>query len=110
MGLFIGPIISGPLSDRYGWRSFFWLATGLAVSNLILLAAFFPETKFHRTLSTPDRSEQASTSEKGQSAQVETANNERLDRTMTASAAFVGKGRPGRKHFMLFRAPDSRWK
>jgi hypothetical protein len=133
MGLFIGPIISGPLADRsahlssiqlyelsltinlrYGWRSFFWLATGLATFNLILLIIFFPETKFHRTLSTgspvSEEVKEGSTLEKGQSAQVNIANGDKVERTMTASTAFVGKGRPNKQDFMLWRSPDGRWK
>jgi MFS family permease len=46
--LMVGPIISGAMSDRFGWRSFWWLnVAGYAFSFLFQLF-LFPETYYDR--------------------------------------------------------------
>ncbi|RFU79416.1 mfs transporter [Trichoderma arundinaceum] len=44
----IGPIISGSMAERYGWRSFWWFNTGLLIFTLILNGLLLPETRFAR--------------------------------------------------------------
>jgi len=43
--------------NSHGWRSFFWLSTGLSAFVLILIVFLFPETKYHRTLPVDNTSE-----------------------------------------------------
>lgn len=47
-GLFIGPIMSGNMAQRYGWRSFWWLSVALCAFNTLNLLFMFPETRFRR--------------------------------------------------------------
>jgi MFS family permease len=47
--LMVGPIISGPMAQNLGWRSFWWLNTALLGFVTLLCIFLFPETKFHRS-------------------------------------------------------------
>ncbi|KAF4626677.1 hypothetical protein G7Y89_g11477 [Cudoniella acicularis] len=46
--LMVGPIISGPMAQRYGWRSFWWFNTAVLGFTVICCIFLFPETKFNR--------------------------------------------------------------
>ncbi|KAG4426455.1 hypothetical protein IFR04_000337 [Cadophora malorum] len=46
--LMVGPIVSGPMAENLGWRSFWWLNTGLLGFTVICCIFLFPETKYHR--------------------------------------------------------------
>ncbi|TAQ90917.1 hypothetical protein B7494_g814 [Chlorociboria aeruginascens] len=46
--LMVGPIISGPMAQALGWRSFWWLNTGLLALAVLCSIFMFPETKFNR--------------------------------------------------------------
>ncbi|KAF2855368.1 MFS general substrate transporter [Plenodomus tracheiphilus IPT5] len=37
MGAFLGPIMAGTIAAHHGWRSFFWLETGLASVAIVLI-------------------------------------------------------------------------
>lgn len=41
-------IVSGSMSLRVGWRSFWWLNTGLIGLSILMVIFMFPETKWHR--------------------------------------------------------------
>jgi len=43
-----GPIISGPMAQQLGWRSFWWLNTALLGFTALCCIFLFPETKFKR--------------------------------------------------------------
>ncbi|KAK5937053.1 hypothetical protein PMZ80_010593 [Knufia obscura] len=47
--LMVGPIVSGPMAEHLGQRSFWWFNVGLHGVVLIGLIFLFPETKWHRT-------------------------------------------------------------
>jgi len=47
--LMVGPIISGPMAQNLGWRSFWWLNTALLGFTTVLCICIFPETKFNRS-------------------------------------------------------------
>lgn len=44
----VAPIISGSMALHVGWRSFWWLNTGLLGLSIIMVIFMFPETKWHR--------------------------------------------------------------
>jgi MFS family permease len=46
--LMVAPIISGSMALHVGWRSFWWLNTGLLGLSVVLAIVAFPETKWHR--------------------------------------------------------------
>ncbi|KAF9637699.1 Major facilitator superfamily [Lasiodiplodia theobromae] len=46
--LMVGPIISGSMALHVGWRSFWWLNTGLLGLGCLLVAFLYPESKFPR--------------------------------------------------------------
>ncbi|OAG10871.1 MFS general substrate transporter [Paraphaeosphaeria sporulosa] len=48
LGAFLGPVMSGSIAAHHGWKSFFWLETGLSAFAIILIFFTFPETKYHR--------------------------------------------------------------
>src|SRR5687767_8475003 len=48
LGAFLGPVMSGSIAGHHGWKSFFWLETGLSAFAIFLIAFTFPETKYHR--------------------------------------------------------------
>ncbi|ORY08452.1 MFS transporter-like protein [Clohesyomyces aquaticus] len=46
--LMVGPIISGSMAEKVGWRSFWWLNVGMLVLSFLMVVFMFPETKYHR--------------------------------------------------------------
>ncbi|KAH8700059.1 MFS transporter-like protein [Phaeosphaeriaceae sp. PMI808] len=50
--LMVGPIISGSMTGTVGWRSFWWLNTGLLGLSFLMVLFMFPETRFRRRLPT----------------------------------------------------------
>ncbi|KAJ9606374.1 hypothetical protein H2200_009335 [Cladophialophora chaetospira] len=45
-GTLIGPVIAGVMSDNYGWRSFWWLCTAVAVFSTVYQIFLMPETRW----------------------------------------------------------------
>jgi MFS family permease len=123
----VGPIVAGPMAEKVGWRSFWWLNVGLFALTFFTTVFLFPESKWHRIH--PDEVGQSLGS---QSAfEIATANttlkpeevttrleNSKADHTtqnrfpdLAASETaqkdpFLGKGGPSKKHFKLFQAAD----
>src|SRR5277367_2969662 len=113
LGLFIGPVIAGNIANIHGWRSFFWLSTGLAAFCLIILVCLSPETKFHRDFSRSPES----TIEKNDNGSVDAEKNEglnvdlpALELNQTTSTALVGEGKPARSQFNFIQRPDPGWR
>lgn len=99
-GLFIGPIISGNMAQRYGWRSFWWLSTALGVFNTLNLLVLYPETRYRRGPAV--ESEPVSPGEK---------DDKRLEHTEAQIADSVtGRGRPSRLQFKLWQPIDPNWR
>lgn len=46
--LAVSPIISGPMAQNLGWRSFWWLYTALCGFTVVCCIFLFPETKYKR--------------------------------------------------------------
>lgn len=58
IGVFIGPVISGSIAARSGWRWFFWICAILQAASLFLIIVAHPETKYERlTVSTRPKTE-----------------------------------------------------
>lgn len=108
----------------HGWRSFFWLETGLAGFAIIILIFSFPETKYHRIQGVSAHSEQYPSTKTSQddmpasneeapiekTALTYAANNTSDSDSGTALAAPVGRGRPSKGQFSFYQRPDPRWK
>lgn len=123
----VGPIISGPMAEHVGWRSFWWLNVGLHGVILVLLFFLFPETKWHRAhpremLKQSIDAGRPTTSEKGATiaAHDEKSNGEAvhpvpthttIDSTLaqvTAMATadrdpYLHKGKPAKWQFKIFQ-------
>lgn len=48
--LMVGPIVSGSMTETVGWRSFWWLNTGLLGLSFLMVVFMFPETRYLRKL------------------------------------------------------------
>lgn len=48
--LMAGPIISGSMTETVGWRSFWWLNTGILILSFLMVVFMFPETRYKRIL------------------------------------------------------------
>jgi MFS family permease len=94
IGTFTGPIIAGNMAEYIGWRSFFWLCTGVSVLNLMSLLLIFPETKFHR----PSISQ---SSHESKVCNKETTHVE----VSEPLGAMLGKGKPSRRQWLLAQRP-----
>ncbi|KAJ5585661.1 hypothetical protein N7450_005448 [Penicillium hetheringtonii] len=109
LGLFIGPVISGNIAQKYGWRSFFWLSLGLTCFNFISLVICFPETRFSRDAmskaSDPNTYTQSTQSMKQGNQEAESEQLENIERAITP-----GTGRPSRSQFALWQIPETNWK
>jgi MFS family permease len=126
--LMVGPIVSGPMNDALGWRSFWWLNVGLLGLTSAMVFFMFPETKWNRGTLT-DQLRQASvtshTDEKAikQDGAGHASSNDDNDIKPSVTATsdihgqghdlegvktaerdpFLGKGRPRRGQWMLFQ-------
>ncbi|KAF9894130.1 hypothetical protein FE257_009103 [Aspergillus nanangensis] len=101
LGLFLGPVISGNIAQRFGWRSFFWLSLAMTCFNFITLALFAPETKFSRSTTA-----QPTPKSTLKSTDAEATHLESIDMRTTK----VGTGKPSRPQFRLWQTPDPQWK
>lgn len=113
--LMIGPIIAGAMASNTGWRSFWWLNTGLLVACLLWNIFLFPETRYHRSHN-PDKvvgvSNDASTvvSDKYGVAAEERSNVEipvegtELATAVTHVDPWLGRGSPSKAQFKLFQS------
>ncbi|KAL4808585.1 major facilitator superfamily domain-containing protein [Aspergillus unguis] len=99
LGAFIGPVISGAIAERHGWRSFFWLSTGLIAFNLVLILFFLPETKYSRTQHPSGQTEDMD-KEPARTVHVESIE----------SFARLEKGRPTLKQFLPIQPAHESWK
>lgn len=91
LGCFIGPIIAGNMAQTLGWRSFFWLCTGVSALNFVSVFFLFPETKYCRALRTDDDIALGITSE--------------IEHSLSVNKVRLGNGRPGRRQWYLIQQP-----
>ncbi|KAI4852894.1 serine/threonine kinase 16 [Aureobasidium sp. EXF-8846] len=129
--LMIGPIISGVMSDRLGWRSFWWLNVGFVGLSLLLVIFAFPETKFSRPrledFSTPGEDTQSDSNapyphEKLGAGRLENIELQSVDTGMksqmpnlshTATAdrdPYLGKGYPSKSQWAIMQSNANPWK
>ncbi|KAF2193679.1 MFS general substrate transporter [Zopfia rhizophila CBS 207.26] len=126
--LMVAPIISGAMAENVGWRSFWWLNTGLLGLSFLMVVFMFPETKYHRPH--PDEvhheaksSPTASSTEKAEPAtttKMEQRDGEQIEHVPTTSSAvdkmagltqeetaardpYLGKGKPSKMQWALFQ-------
>ncbi|RDL30328.1 uncharacterized protein BP5553_10206 [Venustampulla echinocandica] len=45
--LMVGPIIAGPMAEKLGWQSFWWLNTALLAFTTLCCIFLFPETRYN---------------------------------------------------------------
>jgi MFS family permease len=121
--LMVGPIISGPMAQRFGWRNFWWLNTALLGFTVLLCIFAFPETKFTRSF-VPENStvspspplkvgsseefEHAQISavdhadpEKSATAQPKSDNDTTLTHVHTHEDPWLGRGKPSKQQWKL---------
>lgn len=116
--LMVGPIISGSMALHVGWRNFWWLNVALQALTLVLLAFFFPETKWHRQHPKevgPSRTNSFVPAEKGVIENVEDSKeaavqpttdavSSELDHTTTADQdPYLHHGSPAKWQFRLWQ-------
>ncbi|KAF2485683.1 major facilitator superfamily domain-containing protein [Neohortaea acidophila] len=104
-GAFLGPIMSGNIAARHGWRSFFWLTVALAAFVTVLLIFFFPETKWRRDTANHAGVKDEETNTKTQKATVESE----VSSQDLAGGAVVGGGKPSRAQYSLIQKIDPNW-
>ncbi|KAK5187948.1 hypothetical protein LTR16_009113, partial [Cryomyces antarcticus] len=108
LGAFLGPVMSGNIAARHGWRSFFWLEVALSVFAAIVLVVSFPETKFHREHPTRAPSSMGgSMNSYGEPMEKRPSVGERHapggEHPATSSPSLVGLGRPGKVQFSAYQ-------
>ena len=124
--LMVGPIVSGPMNDHVGWRSFWWLNVGLLGLSSVMVFFMFPETKWDRgTLTQQVRGALAGDHEEKKLGHDATAHsdhsNEGIKPSVTATSnatgpgnelqavhtadrdPHLGKGKPRKSQWMLFQ-------
>lgn len=113
--LMVGPIVAGPMAERIGWRSFFWLNVGLLGLSLLFLIFLFPETKWHRVHpnEVPHAEQQGVTitdeSEPEKPVQVIQRENAEVEST-TASDPYLHRGSPSKQQFKLWQTEGATFK
>ncbi|GKZ20863.1 hypothetical protein AbraIFM66951_009182 [Aspergillus brasiliensis] len=104
-GSFLGPVISGNITQRFGWRSFFWLSMAMTCFNIITILFCSPETKYHRDpTSRPQQHTPSKTKE------LPTDITSALNSKEIYSTPKPGTGSPCSAQFKLWQPPDPQWK
>ncbi|KAL4923699.1 putative MFS transporter [Aspergillus undulatus] len=106
--LMVGPIISGPMAEHVGWRSFFWFNTALLALVLVLAILCFPETKWNRTqraerIQSRCIADPAPDPEKP----IDSTMHENVSNSTNAEVSHVGKGNPSKQQFTLWKIPPN---
>jgi MFS family permease len=105
-GAFLGPIMSGNIAAKHGWRSFFWLSVALSAFVTLLLVFLFPETKWQRN-SVNHAGGKAGQSET--QSQEEKAIDSEASSEEAAGGKQVGKGKPSKLQYSPVQKPDGAW-
>lgn len=112
------------MAQQVGWRSFFWLNTGLLCTILLLLLLFCPETNWNRTcvsdteqsIAAPARSTDTTDTDGPDKPEVveleehiEVASPEKATTVGNAAYAdsWLGKGYPSKKQFKLWHRDNN---
>lgn len=110
--LIVGPIISGPMAEHSGWRSFWWLNVAMQGVVLVLLFFLFPETKWqrgssretNRDASTPlDAENMSETSQFSDSTNKGTEPATKIAAVGTVVKPNLHHGTPSKQQFALFQ-------
>lgn len=109
----LGPIFSGVMTERYGWRSFWWLNVAGYVFLLVWAIFLIPETSWDRHAPVPIESSAVADEKKATEVQIEnreTSSDLNVDETSAEFAEVVNhvapylhKGTPKRVQFMPLR-------
>ena len=126
--LMIGPIVAGAMTERVGWRSFWWLNAGMLAVSFLMVIFMFPETRFKRALpgtmnhkkpSSPEEKTCATTHEDINRVDAEKEND--VNRINTASSIipngtglelsetaardpYLGRGKPSKWQWKIFQS------
>ena len=100
--LMIGPIVAGPMAAHSGWRSFWWLNTGVLGLSILLAVFLFPESKWHR-----EHPKEVTHRLSVVGASMEEIKATPLVQVETAERdPALGQGRPSKQQFKLWQAID----
>jgi hypothetical protein len=124
----VGPIVAGSMTEDLGFRSFWWLNTGLIGVSFLMVLFMFPETRFKRTdtAASIKHIQTDSPNEKGYAANIENTSSPSSEDgeihhvttaalaaepptnnlTLTETAArdpYLGTGTPGRWQWRIFQ-------
>ncbi|KAA8913487.1 putative MFS transporter [Sphaerosporella brunnea] len=107
--LMVGPIISGVMTDRLGWRSFWWLNVGLYGAMIVFLVLLHPETHYDRRDLPVSDGQQTEPSDASIFEKPAVALSEGTTSPKANVDEVFGKGAPTRAQFLAFRKRGT-WK
>ncbi|KAK5116411.1 hypothetical protein LTR62_007958 [Meristemomyces frigidus] len=106
-GAFLGPIMSGNIAARHGWRSFFWLSVALAAFVTLLLIVAFPETRWRRN--NGSQLSGLTSDQTKHNGNIEEAAVQSEANSESANGQVVGQGAPNKSQWSPLQAPSSNW-
>lgn len=127
--LMVGPIVSGSMTETVGFRSFWWLNTGILGLSFLMVVFMFPETRFKRSVpesvgqtqgSSLNEKTKVAAHEDNASSDAETNDVNRMQQVKTAESAlpntagldmtetvardpYLGRGKPAKWQWKPFQ-------
>ena len=117
-GVMVGPIVSGSMSERFGWRSFWWLNVAFYAASLAFQLCLHPETYYDRrhlvgAAAAPDERSPSVRSNASEAAAGKSASSQTADAPAPESgheqtaASWFRRGAPTRMQFTRIQARAS---
>jgi MFS family permease len=114
----LGPVVAGVMTEKYGWRSFWWCNTAVCTLAIVYQIFLLPETKWNRGIDflinqsaqSFEQSENSTTDESSEKPSIGAINSDSIPSGMPPSEEEILvklSGGPSRMQFMPYNGFDN---